>query len=211
MLTQWEIAREFSHRAYCSLNYEQSIADISLRLSACIPLQFLEGTDVSNVTLPVDPSGFMSLLNPQASDPANPGQFPSPIAAVNRVLRGGDFPTLTAINTEDITLIINSVNPDAAKAFKFAAKGVKLLSCDGKNLIDKSNAIDQGLNKLMEVGGDILSQAKSDLKPLLDGTNLVLGELMHDVKKVLAFLATLGPLPKLDIHIVRLCSIPLLK
>jgi hypothetical protein len=144
----------------------------------------------------------MSLLNPQATDPANPGQFPSPIAAVNRVLRGGDFPTLTAMNTGAITLLINSVNPDAAKAFNFASKAVKLLSFDGKNQIDPTNAVDQGLNKLLEVAGDALSQAKSDLKPLIDETNMVLGKIMQPVKKVLAFLATLGPLPKLDIHMV---------
>ncbi|KAH6700595.1 hypothetical protein BKA61DRAFT_705538 [Leptodontidium sp. MPI-SDFR-AT-0119] len=169
-------------------------------LTACIPLQLLGGTELSNVTLPVDPSGFMSLLNPQATDPANPGQFPSPIAAVNRVLRGGDFPTLTAMNTGAITLLINSVDPDAAKAFNFASKAVKLLSFDGKNQIDPTNAVDQGLNKLLEVAGDALSQAKSDLKPLIDETNMVLGEIMQPVKKVLAFLATLGPLPKLDVH-----------
>jgi hypothetical protein len=106
------------------------------------------------------------------------------------------------MNTGAITLLINSVNPDAAKAFNFASKAVKLLSFDGKNQIDPTNAVDQGLNKLLEVAGDALSQAKSDLKPLIDETNMVLGKIMQPVKKVLAFLATLGPLPKLDVHMV---------
>jgi hypothetical protein len=144
----------------------------------------------------------MSLLNPQANDPANPGQFPSPINAINRVLRGGNFPTLTAINTGDITLLINPVNPDAAKAFNFAAAGVRLLSCDGLNQLDPTKGVEEGLNKLLEIKGDILNQVAEDLKPLLEETNLVLGQLMQPIKNVLAFLSTLGPLPKLDVHIV---------
>jgi hypothetical protein len=163
-------------------------------------MQVLDGAQLSNITLPIDPDGFMSLANPQANDPSFPGQFPSPIPTLNRVLRGGDLPTLGAINTGDITMIINSASPQAATAFKFASKAVKLLSFDGKNPIDVGNAVDQGLNKLLEVGGDILD--KPDLKPLLDATNLVLGEIMEPIKKVLAFLSTLGPLPKLDVHMV---------
>jgi hypothetical protein len=98
-------------------------------LDSCIPLEKLDPSQLASFKLRTDTAGFMSLLNPHAD---SDGTFPSPIPTINRVLRGGDFPTLVAVNTGDITLLINSVNPNAVKAFHFAAKAVKLASLDGK-------------------------------------------------------------------------------